>query len=157
MWFWGNPPDPALCQLALWWPCAPFPPPCPLACLQMGTAAFEGRGWAMRPWRINQKALLSRVFSSMLCLCVYPNALEDYLCWLGLSLICRSVWAMLERFRLLDIWYISFNAGGSWNLSGECSFDLFTACKQAYLVVLTVNVIVVFLILWCFFSLTFFF
>ena len=46
-------------------------------------------------------------------------------------------------------WYIS-DAGSSWNLSGECSFDLFTACKQAYLVVLTVNVIVVFLLLWCF-------
>lgn len=50
---------------------------------------------------------------------------------------------------VLVTWYIS-DAGGSWNLSGECSFDLFTACKQAYLVVLTVNVIVVFLLLWCF-------
>lgn len=46
-------------------------------------------------------------------------------------------------------WYISY-AGVSWNLFGECSFDLFTACKQAFLVVLTVNVLVVFLILWCY-------
>lgn len=40
---------------------------------------------------------------------------------------------------VLVTWYISY-AGSSWNLSGECSFDLFTACKQDYLVVLTVNV-----------------
>lgn len=90
----------------------------------------------------------------MLCLCVYPNALEDYLCWLGL-LICRSVWVMLEWFGLfLVTWYISY-AGGSWNLTGECSFDLFSACKQAYLVVLTVNVIVVYFwfydVVFCFF------
>lgn len=34
-------------------------------------------------------------------------------------------------------------------LSGECSIDLFFACKQAYLVVLTVNVLVI-LLLRCF-------
>lgn len=56
-------------------------------------------GWAVRPWRINQKALLVRVFSSMLCLCVYPNALEDYLSWWGL-LMCRTGWMMLEWFGL---------------------------------------------------------
>lgn len=56
-------------------------------------------GWAARPWRINQKALLVRVFSSMLCLCVYPNALEDYLSWWGL-LMCRTGWVMLEWFGL---------------------------------------------------------
>lgn len=46
-------------------------------------------GCAVRPWRINQKALLARVFSLMSCLCVCPTALEDYLCWLG-CWICRS-------------------------------------------------------------------
>lgn len=69
---------------------------CPLACLQMGPRR-RGGGRAVRPWRINQKALLVRVFSSMLCLCVYPNALEDYLCCVGL-LRCRSGWVMLEWF-----------------------------------------------------------
>lgn len=46
---------------------------------------------------------------------------------------------------VLVTWYIS-HAGGSRNLFGECSFDLFTACKQAQLIVLTVNVIVIFLL-----------
>lgn len=46
---------------------------------------------------------------------------------------------------VLVTWYISY-AGGSWNWSGQCSFGLFNARKQAYLVVLTVNVIVVFLL-----------
>lgn len=36
-------------------------------------------------------------------------------------------------------WYIS-SAGRSWNLSRECSFELFTAWLQAHLLVLTVNV-----------------
>lgn len=69
-------------------------------------------------------------------------------------LICRS--RVGDAWMVLVTWYIS-NAGGSWNLSGECSFFLFTACKQAYLVVLTVNVVVVFLILWCFEFFFFFF
>lgn len=64
----------------------------------------RGGGRAVRPWRINQKALLVRVFSSMLCLCVYPNALEDYLCCVGL-LRCRSGWVMLEWFG----WFESSN------------------------------------------------
>lgn len=61
----------------------------------------------------------------------------------------------LNGLGCLVTWYISY-AGGSWNLSGECSFDLFTACKQAYLVVLTVNVIVVFLIFMMFWNFFFF-
>lgn len=90
VWFRGTPPPSASW---LWGDPAPQSP-CPLACLQMGLQQW---GWAVRPWRINQKALLARVFSSILCLCVYPNALEDYLCWLGLW-ICRSGWVMLEWF-----------------------------------------------------------
>lgn len=90
VWFRGTPPPSASW---LWGDPAPQSP-CPLACLQMGLQLW---GWAVRPWRINQKALLARVFSSMLCLCVYPNVLEDYLCWLGLW-ICRSGWVMLEWF-----------------------------------------------------------
>lgn len=44
---------------------------------------------------------------------------------------------------------VHLDAGCSWNLSGECSFGFFfTACKQAYLVVLTVNVVI--FLLWCF-------
>lgn len=85
----GHPSPPY--QLALEWPCAPTPPalwPVFRWDLNMGR-------WAVRPWRINQKALLVKVFSSVLCLCVYPNALEDYLCCLGL-LICRSGWVTLE-------------------------------------------------------------
>lgn len=127
-WLWGDPAPQS---------------PCPLACLQMGQQWW---GWAMCPWHINQKALLVRVSGSMLCLYVYPNALEDYLCCLGL-LICRSGWVMLEGFGLfwssfmVPLWCWQLNC---WNLSGESSFDLLTACKQAYLVVLTVNVIVIF-------------
>lgn len=73
VWFRGPPPSASW----LWGDPAPQSP-CPLACLQMGLQQW---GWAVRPWCINQKALLARVLSSMLCLCVYPNALEGYLCW----------------------------------------------------------------------------
>jgi len=38
------------------------------------------------------------------------------------------------------------------NIPGECSSGLFTACKRAYLVVLTVNVMVVF---FCFYDVFF--
>lgn len=124
-WLWGDP--------------APRSP-CPLACLLMGAQRW---GWAVRPWRINQKALLDRVFS--------------YILWLGLPKCTRTTsavrvpwcsgWVGDARmfWVVLVTWYIS-HAGGSRNLFGECSFDLFTACKQAQLIVLTVNVIVIFLL-----------
>lgn len=51
-WLWGDP--------------APQTP-CPLACLQMGQQWW---GCAVSPWRINQKTLFARVFSSMLSLCL---------------------------------------------------------------------------------------
>lgn len=53
---------------------------------------------------------------------------------------------------MVPLWCWQLNC---WNLSAESSFDLLTACKQAYLVVLTVNVIVIFLLLWCFESMIF--
>lgn len=54
-WLWGDPAPQS---------------PCPLACLQMWLQRW---GCAVHPWCFNQKALLVRVLSSMLCICVYPK------------------------------------------------------------------------------------
>lgn len=53
-----------LCQLALEWPCGPVPLPSGLS--SDGTVTMGGGrgGCAVRPWCINQKALLSRALRS---------------------------------------------------------------------------------------------
>lgn len=61
--FRGTPHPSPPCQLALGWPCAPILLPSGLS--SDGTTESVCGGWAVHPWRINQKALLVRVFSSM--------------------------------------------------------------------------------------------
>lgn len=60
----GALPTPPLPASWLWDDPAPQSS-CPLACLQMGPQKVCLGGGAVHPWRINQKALLVRVFSSM--------------------------------------------------------------------------------------------
>lgn len=95
VWFRATPLSPLPIASWLWGDPEPQSP-CPLACLQMWLQRW---GCSVHPWCFNQKALLARVLSSMSCICVYPNALEDYLSCLGLW-ICRSGWVMLEWFGL---------------------------------------------------------
>ncbi len=106
VWFRGtlSTPPPSASWL-LGWPCAPVPPALwPVFRWDCG----EG-GWAVRPWRINQKALLVRVFSSMLCLCL-PKCTwglsADWVSWcVGAGGWCFNGSGCVSHMVLLLCWW----------------------------------------------------